>query len=357
MLTGLPFVVSVPARELAASRISGSLFAKEELAEAPLSDDLRAAIRLLEALSGKEHPLLFVARPEIFTHGPSLDWLLRGLGGIRDHVCISDGQTLRPLPGLRNHLFLYRLGIHANSLALDRLLARAPELLTRFHSQITTVVGAALRGRQVRPPPVGVFAEERGGPVAEIVNFYCHPNSVADSVKRMLAMPVPPATLRSGEGCSRLVYIPLTETAAQDVRFCEILAAHLAKAYFDPSLRLCLALPFLESGAARIADRIERLLKGLHGVASLPRARAQNIFVLSDRLDRTVLSSVPGGASMVAHESFDFWRHPRDFYAALSSLKILARSPRAARELANLLPAGAGRNRAVAVESVVSAVA
>ncbi len=91
--------------------------------------------------------------PEIFTHGESLAWLARKLGGARDHLAFSDGSTVRILPGMRNHVFFYAQSRLSDGEALARLERRAGELLA----------GLDLAGQQraeIRARPRGGVARD-----------------------------------------------------------------------------------------------------------------------------------------------------------------------------------------------------
>ena len=75
--------------ELPNIALTASLFGPETLFDAPISESLRAA---LEAIEGR---LLFVARPEMFTDGATLEWLTARCEGIADHLhkgCTGSGH-------------------------------------------------------------------------------------------------------------------------------------------------------------------------------------------------------------------------------------------------------------------------
>ena len=103
-------LVSLPALELRNIALTASLFDRGALIGSRLSDPLQAAIATLDEAQAAKAPLLFVARPEMFTDGATLDWLTARCGGIVDHLDISDGFTIKLLPGFRNHVFFYGLG-------------------------------------------------------------------------------------------------------------------------------------------------------------------------------------------------------------------------------------------------------
>src|SRR5579862_3236976 len=102
LIRGAGLLVSLPAKELDAFCPTGSIFKDTELRNTPLSVELRLALDVArQACAKRRVPLLIVARPEIFTHGLPLKWLRDRLGGVEDHLCISDGTAVRPIPQLR----------------------------------------------------------------------------------------------------------------------------------------------------------------------------------------------------------------------------------------------------------------
>ena len=146
-------------------------FRRSDLAAAEFSPALRIAVELVTGIcreSGFEPT--FVARPEIFTHGESRAWLDKRLGGVKDHLALSDGTTIRLIPGLRNHVFLFGLGRAADGEALQRLERRAPELFGSLHSQVNTAL--QFGRRRETPAPIAIVGVDALEPEAPRV--YAH---------------------------------------------------------------------------------------------------------------------------------------------------------------------------------------
>ncbi len=155
-------VLSVPPHEIAEVAVPGSIFELSVLLRSVLSPELRLAVELIavHAVSrrGTTYPSLgtailslgtairCVARPEIFAHGPPLDWLMSRLEGVTDHYSLSDGTSLKLIPTVRNHLFTYGLQSHRRHVDFRKLLRRAPEMLGQFASQVNTCHRVALEG-------------------------------------------------------------------------------------------------------------------------------------------------------------------------------------------------------------------
>ena len=177
MLERPALAISLPASELAKAQLPGSIFAARDLTSAPLSGELRRAIALIEGVCAQSgFAPTFVARPEIFTHGESFAWLMRKLGGVRDHLAFSDGSTVRIIPGLRNHVFFYGLSRHEDGAGLERLERRAGELLAGLTSQINSALKFG-RGRSATSPEtIALTGRSRallGEP--EFYRFYFNP--------------------------------------------------------------------------------------------------------------------------------------------------------------------------------------
>ena len=72
-----------------------------------LSADLRTALLLiLRVYYPSRVPVRVVARPEIFTHGDAERWLRARLDNVTQHLCISDGTTIKLLPGCQTRFLL-----------------------------------------------------------------------------------------------------------------------------------------------------------------------------------------------------------------------------------------------------------
>ncbi len=321
--------VSLPARELAEDPPPGSLFGTEHLAEARISSDLRVAVGLIDTACRRRNlPLVFVARPEIFTHSASLAWLQGKLGGVENHLCISDGMAIRVVPSMRNHMFLYRQGIQANTDAFGRLMRRAPELISTLRAQVNTAYGVRL-GQQRLAPPTVVIAGESGQPAqaAELYRFYLNRHTAPQSALLSIAAgPLGPDHIAA---FTRIVYVPLTEVAARDRAFAQVLGPLLLAAYFDPATCVLLRLPQLAAPLVPVSERIAVALAGLCvAPCTIPRVLADNILYVTEDPGADWLHGAGATVDLVAHESFDFWRHPIDFYGRCRAITIHASARR-----------------------------
>lgn len=310
-------MVSLPIRELANTELPGSVFGIEDLADAKISSDLRSAVSLVDtACRHRKLPIVFLSRPEIFTNTASLTWLQQQLGEASDHLCISDGMSVRTVPAMRNHMFLYRLGIQANLDAFTTLLRRAPELISTMRGQINTAFGVKLGIKHIDLPTVVLPGCDTGSRlVPYLYPFFLNKSSAQRSAERSIIH----GAMENFDlfGFTRIVYVPLSEVAAHDHMFAEVIGALLIQAYFDPSICVILRMPFLASSSATLAERIAAGLAGLCGAhVTIPRIMATNILFSTDDLDETLLLESNTVAECIAHESFDFWRHSPDFYAA-----------------------------------------
>jgi hypothetical protein len=317
-------LVSLPPREIARSAVPASVFDRAALDLASASPELADAVALVESIGAHLGVALkYVLRPEMFTHGASLAWLRAELGPTRDHLALSDGTTIKVVPGLRNHVFLYGLARSADAQALRRLAQRAPELFGVFETQINTAL-AMKHGPRTYCPGTVVFSSNDASESGEgqLLRFLLGPFSPDDSASRILAAgPVdpPPSPFR------HVAYAPLTQTSLDDPSFCRILAASLAKTMFDPTSALVLALPSARSQDETAEERLRPVLASLlHSDAPIPAAASTNLFVSTGRLSAESMRRFGEHTSLLAHESFDFWRNSPEFYAPFRSIKVIA---------------------------------
>jgi hypothetical protein len=341
---GAGVAVSLPAEEIRGIRFSGSVFDHRDLEGARLSDELRQAIFLIERTSAEFGSVVkYVARPEIFTHGVSLAWLRQTLGSIRDHVSVSDGSALRVIPGMRNHAFFYAQGRRGDAEALSRLEQRAPELFSTLTTQINTAYRFGIPTKLHFPTPVALQARaEREPPATTFFRFYLKPSSIEDSVAAALdseSRDIP------GVPTEPLTYIPLTEAGARDPAFANALASLLARTFFDSSQRVILRLPMSADPGDALSDRLGSVLTALVNAKILiPAAPASNICFSTEDVPLDRLRAGSRTMNFVAHDSFDFWRYPHDFYAAFETMRVCARRGRHnPTALTNLLIALCGR--------------
>jgi len=317
-----PTVISVPARELANVAVPGSVFEIGILRGSTISPELRVAIELIAAIDSNHSvssSVRCIARPEIFTHGASLDWLMTQIEGVTDHIALSDGTALKLIPGLRNHLFTYGLQSHRRFIDFKKLTRRAPELLGQFHSQINSFHRVSIDGLAFEPAPWLLNRHEFS--VSEPVWFhdlYLNPHSLENSAELMLGW----GTLDtpSFEAFSKIRYVPLTDCAARDEQFQHIVAELIATTYFEPGVCLLMRLPLATSD---LTERMRLALGGIRGAhRSIPQTRANNVFFTSGDLGDDVLSELAPRLSLLLHHSFDHWRHPKSVYEASEEIAV-----------------------------------
>jgi hypothetical protein len=326
MLTsGNGLLVSLPARELARFRPSGSLFEEGELRKVVLSEELTCALAAIKQLcAARNLPLRFLARPEIFTHGDSLAWLSARVEGINDHLCVSDGHTVRPIPSMRNHVFLYRTSSYANCRAFQRLNQCAPELLGSMTSQVNTALVFGRGAMSASPSSVllQVGQRQRGGaPSARYHAYISHPD-IEVSVARTLASNVSPVTaLRSAR---QVTYVPMTTSACHDQEFSKVVAERVSACLADESRGCVIRLPSpADSGDYPIALKLLlQTLQSLKARGSL-KHRPAVILTGADWIAQrpAVLTCA---VDLALHGSYEFWKHPRERYGYFRDITVFS---------------------------------
>lgn len=347
LFEGPGLAISLPARELRGAMLPGSIFDRDALAAAPISQPLRSAIDLvIEACGAAGVTPSFVARPEIFTNGASLAWLQEKLPGVEDHLCISDGSTVRVLPGMRNHVFLYQLGVQENWVEFQRLAHRVPGFLASLSSQVNTAFRFR-NGRRLACPPTCLLMP-KGQPTidnAAFLRFYLNPGSIEDSVARV----IDDGSAEAGQAPSgaKVICVPLTEAACYDRPFCRWLGDAVARAYFDREACIVIGLPSCADAEATIADRVRAVVLGLRDYASeVPRLPATNVLLSVDHLGEGIFVGRDMTTELVIHETFEFWRYPRTFYETFSDITVLRPQGRQRDGLMPLLTEAFGRRPA-----------
>jgi len=338
MLTRGSVVISVPPVELGGNIYRGSVFDSADLADCVLSDELRAALYVVsQHFADDTHRLPCVARPEIGTHGRSLSWLQSQVAPAQDHICLSDGSSFRPIPGLRNHLFIYGIQRLRDYENVKKFGSWAPDLFAGADSQINSLLTFPGRFGPVWPPTMFLpLLQPRPATPSPGYGFYLNSNSIEDSVERLVALgerAVPALT-----DFSRVTYVPMTETALTDPGFCHLVAGLIARFYFEPQSLLLLGLPFLGDPLSTPAARIAAALRAVaDSHVGLPRALANNVVFL--QTEPAEADAASGTMSMVAHESFGFWRYTEKFYAALADFTVVLdpkRTPSSPEDIATL---------------------
>jgi hypothetical protein len=314
---GPRLLVSLPGSWLPQLRIPGSLFGRDALRDVVMPIELRAALALLtQEATARSISMQFVARPEIFTHGRARAWLDERIGDTRDHIALTDGCALRPIPGLRNHLFFYPRGTPASEQSLRKLLQVAPELFAGLASQINGALAFRFGTSWCRPP--SLHLRLRQTPEAGIVErlpFYCGP------LGRLGTRDITPAPPGEAVPTDRPIrYIPLTETALADLPFLRMVAQEVLEAIFGGPELLLLELP-RPKGGAETAGRIEVAIRAFEGTGlSFPRALSWGA---------QFVTAPPRGlpmASVLIHPGVPFWRYGLDFFQGAQRIEVAGSS-------------------------------
>jgi hypothetical protein len=353
------------------------LFDEAELRKVAVSGELTSALTTIKQFCATNRLVpRFLARPEIFTHGESLAWLRTRLGGIKDHLCLSDGHTVRPIPSMRNHLFLYRLASHESTQALNRLHHRAPDLLGSLTSQINTAMVFGQNAGASSPPSIllqmsahpgqgpnpGIWRRPSFGrlpqmphphPKAGTSPHYYSFAAAAASATQTLASPISP--LNSLRGLQQLTYVPMTSSACHDPAFTQVLADRVSACLTDASNGYVIQLPDpLRAGGADHTD-LKALIqtlqiatpRGSKSPRTKPRATTQHhpVILLTDAdWISQPLEGLPCPVALVLHSSYAFWKHPREHYDPFRDITVCDAPPESHEPtLRKLLSAAFGR--------------
>jgi len=333
-------VISIPAQEMAADPYQGSVFDASRIKTLSVPPDLKVAVELFAGAHAGGTPLKCIARPEMFTHGRAREWLGGAIGGATNHLALSDGRTLKLIPGLKNHVFVYGLQSAERRLALKRLLRQAPELFPQFASQVNSVHQAPVGSLPKVPALALLRPEPATAPMMWFYPFYFNRHSLEDSVDHVLGWGAPEAVhLKEFKS---VTYLPLTECAIEDSGFTRLVAESISRAYFQPGGCLLIRLPL---PGAELAKRIHGALEGIAAAAvALPRARAQNIFLLAQDIGERALMAIAPQLSLVMHQSVEFWRYTRSLYESAATVRVcLERGEEQAAPLKNLYAQAFGR--------------
>ncbi len=310
-------LVSVPAVHLSTIELPGSIYPWRCLRDAVLPPDLRLALLLvMQAAEAQQTEVRFVARPEIFTHGAAREWLDAQAGGAQDHLALTDGNTLRLLPGLRNHMFFFPRGMTSREAALQRLVRLVPEAFAGLASQVNGTLSFRLGARWVRPPllPLG-FAVTPVGEPAQYAPFVWLPGNhghagVLSEKEAMAGLPLlkPPH------------FVPLTLGALSDHPFVVELAKQVRDVVLDPAKGpLLIGLPALDRDDAATKDQVEAVLEAFSrtGVA-LPRRSSWSVRFVAGTPDPAALA----GGRLTLHARVPFWHFGRDVLDAAAELVL-----------------------------------
>jgi hypothetical protein len=312
--------------------LPGSFAEPEAVLANPLSLELRSALEILHQEARRRNlPIMCVARPEVFTHGISEAWFRDRISRSAQHVCLSDGSTVKHLPSVPTHVFFYRLSFRSAIAALQRLSRRAPELMINLRSQINTSVVLGQGTHRARPKSVFLpRTTPLQHPPSTLLPFFLNRDSAEDSANRILH--AGPIDIEGLTDFTRMLYLPLTETALDDRAFSRAVMDLILQSFFDPTALLILRLPADAQVGPSLGQGIATLLAAVwqSGVV-LPRSSPANILFTTQDLeeDHVVFERFP--LHIVLHESFDFWRHTVDFYARAHAVTVLAEPELTAR--------------------------
>ncbi len=307
-----------------AAPMRGSIFDRKQLLDVALSTQLRGAVSIIEqACAYFNIDLVYIARPELFTHGQSLEWLFQKLGSIRDHLCISDGATIRVIPEMRNHVFFYCQDRSADVDALAQLEKRIPELFFGLSSQVNSAFRFR-HGQKTNTPqsiviPACAVPRDDG---CKYYQFYLPPHFLEEKYEIFLANS---SANKLSLQAKHLTYIPVTDASLDDRSFTKRLALAVAHSFFDPKQAVVIRLPPSER-TATLASRVGPILRAIiHTDVLVPPVPAERVAFATGDADLDYLRTCSQSIDVIAHDTFDFWRHTHDFYAALHEFRVVAR--------------------------------
>ncbi len=302
---GAELLVSIPGSALP-PRLPGSIFTWRELRDAVLPTDLRLAVWLvMQTAAANRTQVRFLARPEIFTDGAPRAWLDARLGKMRDHLILSDGQTVRLLAGLDNHLFFYARGRVAAEAALNRVIGLAPEIFAGLASQVNRTIALRVGGRWVRPPTL-LLRSEASPPAEQSLHapFHYLPDRPAEAAAAGAAAALPPAEAPAADRPAHLV--ALSEASLADAAFMAWLARLIQAGLLgaSPAMPLLL-LPWLDRPAAEPEGQIAAVLEALRATATVfPRGESWAVRFLTAPPPQAAMQ----GGRLTLHPTTPFWR-------------------------------------------------
>jgi len=313
--------------------LPGSLAEPADVLANPVSLELRSALEILLAEARRRGlPVMCVARPEMFTHGMAEAWFRARVSPLAQHVCLSDGSSVKHLPGLPTHVFFYGLMFRDAVAALRRLSRRAPELMINLGSQVNSCLTLGRAPCRVRPEPVLLSRTTAlRVPPPLLLPFFLNRDSAEDSANRV--QQAGPVAAESLLGFSRMLYVPLTETALDDGAFGHAVTELILQTFFDPTTLLVLKCPAACQVEPSLTHGIATLLAAVRkSSVMLPRSSPPNILFAASDLeeDHVIFDRFP--FCLVVHDSFDFWRHTKGFYARAQEVTVLARQGSATEE-------------------------
>jgi hypothetical protein len=319
-MLGGALAVSFPASQVEQLTLPGSVFAWGDIADASLAPELRVALRLvMHAAEARGATVRFIARPEIFTHGVSRAWLDAKLDGTTHHLALTDGQALRLLPGLANHMFFYARGITAAEEALRRLVGRAPELFEQLESQVNGALSFRIGQRDVQPEQQWLrFDRTPAIELPRLAPLILRSGDPGRSGELAAAAALPSAEAPAAE--APLHYIPLSEAALADEAFLAEIAQLAQRAPMHTPAELpVLGLPPCATPDAPLADRLAGVFRSL--------AASGLVFSRTPSWNLRFATEPPAAAAMAGgritlHPSTAFWRFGQDIFAAAKVVDV-----------------------------------
>lgn len=332
-------LVSLPGEEILRVPVTRSVFGPQELNSLVLSPELRTATNLVvAAMSAAGRPLRVIARPEIFTHGVLTERLAAELGGIGDHLALSDGRSCRLLPGLRNHLFFYRRTVPEAVEALRALVARAPETFCLLESQVNGTLSFRMDGAWRRPATSLLrFAETPRLQSPRRLPFVMHPGNAERAAElSLLAEQAVPDGAGSGEaeasdGAGRpspsaapLLHVPLSPAVLADSAFLRWLAERMLASTLRAGQRIVLELPPSSGDDEEVSVQIAAAIRALAATGvSFPRTPSRHVGWCTAAPAPEDLQ----GARVLLHPGVDFWRYGEEVWRVLDEVLVVQESP------------------------------
>ncbi len=313
MLDRIPPLISVPPNELSQHVLSGSVVPLTEILSTQISHELRVALLLLHTAFGEGAELRVVVRPEMFTHGSTLSWLHDQIEGIDAHLCLSDGEAIRVVPGLKNHVFFYGIGKAGALEGFLRLRRRAPELLaglaTQFNSALDMLPGQTRRPRMTLLPTTAHSEEGMTLP------FFTSRGPVERDARALAGQD--PVVLPPSQS---LTYVAVSGAAMQNIPFMAGLIHQVIQTYTAPNRSLVIGL----SPAVDVEEALIPVFTALRQHAfTLPSGMPPNVFVQIGRAAALPAEVFAGQSRLVAYEAEAFWQRPPTFYTPFGVATLL----------------------------------
>jgi hypothetical protein len=148
-------LISLPGKSVEYLPFPGSFIDPDQVLEADVPIELRLAFHLIteEALD-RRITVRCIVRPELFSHGQSEVWLREHITTETQHLCLSDGTTVKPIRGIPTHVFFYRRSFRDSMSGLRKLSLRAPELFADIQTQVNSCFTLGSGFDRVRPASV-----------------------------------------------------------------------------------------------------------------------------------------------------------------------------------------------------------